>query len=114
MKIYNLDNYTAVNFDLRIQIAEVAFIEHSEVQGLFIAPTVNDEYSQAAAYLTTNGEPIKFAVEMDGEWVLTEDTDGETFDFTKVEYSILESPHRWERDRLGEWSHRLSQWTAGV
>ena len=110
MNIYHLDNGIKVNFDLRIQIANVHFICHDEPQALFIAPTVGDEYHSAAAYISTNGDPVKVAVESDGEWMLTENIDGETFDFTQVEISVLESDLRWERERLAEWSDRVARW----
>lgn len=112
MKTYHLDNGTAINQDLRIQIAEVTFTRHNEPQSLFVAPTINDEYHTAAAYITTNGDPVKIAVELDGEWVLTEDRDGETFDFSQVAISVMESALRWERDRLSEWSNRIAGWIA--
>ena len=110
MNIYHLDNGIKVNFDLRIKIANVVFLSHSEPQALYIAPTVNNECHSAAAYITTNGDPYLVAVELDGEWVLTENSHGETFDFSDTEISVLEASDFLDRDRLGEWSERVACW----
>lgn len=110
MNIYHLDNRIKVNFDLRIKIANVVFLGHSEQQALYIAPTVNDEYHSAAAYITTNGDPYLVAVEIDSEWVLAENRHGETFDFTGTEISVLETSDCVERDRMGEWRERIAGW----
>jgi hypothetical protein len=112
MKNYHLDNGIKVNSDLRIKIADVVFLSHSEPQALYIAPTINDEYHSAAAYITTNGDACLVALELDGEWVLTENSYGETFEFSDTEIAVLEASDRDERERLAEWCERINGWMA--